>query len=67
MFQTWEDDEYWSFVESYSAQKNTSEELKDLLKMMLSDSHSERLTINEIKDHPWFTQTKATPLKESDL
>lgn len=73
MLQTFDFDEYWEFIEKYSKNKNFSIELKDLITKMLSHEPKERLTLAQVRNHPWIQQEqlKSEELKallnESDL
>lgn len=64
MLQTWKRKEYWTYVEHYSNQKNTSESLQEMLELMLSDDRALWLSLPQIKSHDWVVSTKPVSFDE---
>ena len=56
-------DEYWAEIFS----KDMSEEFKDLIMKMISYEPSTRLTIQQIKNHPWMTKKYDMPAAKKHL
>jgi len=48
---------FWKITEAIRKPSNT---LKNLIESMLTEDPEKRITLQEIKNHPWYTQSPAT-------